>query len=50
MSDEAKIQKIKAAKPGPSGKSQKPPRNDELTNESLDKVTGGLLPAVGPEK
>jgi hypothetical protein len=27
-----------------------PMTKDELSSEQLDKATGGLLPAVGPEK
>ena len=42
---------LKAPKTAPSKPAKKPqPRKDELSTEDLDKATGGLLPAVSPEK
>ena len=39
----------KKAQSGPAKKPQ-PRRADELSKEDLDKATGGLVPAVSPEK
>jgi hypothetical protein len=44
-----KEQPKQAATAKPEG-AKAPMSRDELSSEQLDKATGGLLPAVGPEK
>jgi hypothetical protein len=46
MSDEPNTPKVNPAEPTPAEKTPQPPAGKELPNEALDKVTGGLLPAV----
>ena len=50
MSDEQHIPKKSPSGQSPHTTDQQPRRSDELSSEDLDQVTGGLLPAVAPEK
>ena len=50
MSTEHNVPKINPADQTQPVNGQKPRPHDELSTDELDQATGGLLPAVGPQK
>ena len=50
MSKQPKTPKSKPTDDTASVKDKEPAKGDELSENDLDKATGGLLPAVGPQR
>jgi hypothetical protein len=50
MTSEPKTSKTSAVNQPKPAKAEPMRSGDELSKEALDKATGGLLPAVGPQK
>jgi hypothetical protein len=49
MNEKTQTPKHQQEPPQATDKTPTPAAKDELTKEELDKATGGLVPAVGPQ-